>query len=68
MLTLEAYQQKVDEIINDGNAMVETLTQKAQESSALKSQLQSIASEVEQTVADKVRELTQQRLTALAGD
>ena len=68
MRTVQEYEAKITEITNEGNQMIEVLTKKAQESSSLKSQLQSIASEVENSIADSVRELTQQRLTALTAD
>ena len=68
MRTVQEYEAKIEELTNEGNQMIEVLTKKAQESSSLKSQLQSIASEVENSIADSVRELTQQRLTALTAD
>lgn len=68
MLSLQEYAAKIEELTHEGNQMVEVLTKKAQDSSLLKSQLQSIANEVENTVAEKVRELTQQRLNALTAD
>ena len=67
MLTLQEYSDKIEVLTSESKGMVDVLNAKASESTTLQSELKSIANEVDHTIANEVRVLTEERLNALIG-